>query len=165
MKKYTCRMIVGCAAIIFALSTMALAGGHKDGYCKKGLDDKLIGKFHFVLQNEDELALTPEQTHDIKELKKSVKKKVIESEAAVDIIKVDLYAAMSEDPMNVDLVNDLIDKKYDEKKHKAKLLIQSYSKFQSILNDEQKEKMKTMCREQKKQKMNCGSMKDCPMKK
>ena len=165
MKKNKYAMMMGCAAIICALSTMAFAGGCKDTCSKKGWDDKLIGKIYFALQNADDLELTAEQTSDLKELKRSVKKQVIQSDAAVDVVKIDLYAAMAEDPMNVDEVNDLVDQKYDAKKHKAKSLVQAYAKFQSILNDEQKTKMKSMCCEKMKNKMQCDSTNQCPMKK
>ena len=90
---------------------------------------------------------------------------MIESEAAVDLIKVDLNATLWEDPINVDLANSLIDKKYDEKKNKAKLLIKAYSKFQGVLTDEQKAKLKNLCSASMKQKMMCGPNQKCPMKK
>ena len=76
MKKSTFTAILGCAAVMCALSTSGFAQNDKSGSCHKGLDDKLMWKIHFALDNEEELNITAEQRQDLRELKKTLKKTI-----------------------------------------------------------------------------------------
>jgi Spy/CpxP family protein refolding chaperone len=142
-------------AAIFAVSSMApaaLAGGKRDGYYKKhyGMDDKLYKKAHFMLMNSKELGLSQMQEDEIKSMKIEAKKYLIDQDAKIDKIKVDLKAAMWGDDVDLDAVNKLIDKKYELKKEKAKYIANSCAMMKNILDDKQKESLKELWYEKKK---------------
>ncbi len=115
-------------------------GGY-GGYHSKGLSEKAMKKMHIVLRSKKELELTDEQEQAIRKLKADTKKKVITMKADVDIIVVDIKELMRDDPMDTEAINTLIDKKYDIKKTKAKILIGTYAELNKILNEDQKAKL------------------------
>ena len=138
MKKVLCLMIV--AAMLCTASVEA--GSHGDRSCGgKGhadLSSKLMKKAHCLIMNQEELGLSDEQVAQIKELKYSTKKALISKKAEIELVIVDAKRALWNDPIDVEAVNALVDKKYTLKKEKAKTLVAAYAKLQSVLTAEQK---------------------------
>ena len=65
-------------------------------------------------------------------------------EAEIEVIGVDIKAKLWEDPIDVQAINALVDKKYDLKKEKTKYLIATCAALKGILTDSQKDKVKEL---------------------
>lgn len=146
------------------------AEGHAFDFGKKkseGLEDKFCKKAGFLLSNEEELGLSDDQVKKIKDLKLKTKKDLIKMDADVKIAELDVKDSLYQDTIDVASVKALIDKKYDLKKDKAKMLVSSYAALKDILTKEQKDKMKELWKSKKKDfwcaKMGrMGEMMKCP---
>ncbi len=113
----------------------------KGGYDRCG-KDKTHDKAHFFLKNKEELGLTDEQVKEIKDLKIAAKKAKIANKAEIASLDVDIKAKMWESPMDTAATDELIDRKYELKKEKAKASIRTHARLRNILTEEQKQKMK-----------------------
>ncbi len=109
-----------------------------------GLDSKIFAKAHFFLKNEAELGLSEEQVKEIKALKVAAKKELIQRNADIDEIEVDVKAKMYDDVLDVNTINALIDSKYELKKAKAKYVVETYAALKNILTVEQKAALKEL---------------------
>ena len=125
-------------------------GRHGEG--KGDLAGKAFGKGHFFLAHAKELGLSKEQTDKIHSIKTDLKKKLVQNEADVKTLKIDLMNALHEDPVDQAKVNALIDKKFEAKKGMAKASVQALFDIKSVLTPEQKEKAKELFREGKGKK-------------
>lgn len=154
------KVLVSCMVIFLALGMMSLSvhadypgkGSGQKACAKKGdkgFDKKLFCKMHFILVNKDEIGLSDSQEKEITELKIGTKKDLIMKKAEIDVIVVDIKMHMYGDKINLDAVNKLIDKKYDIKKAKAKVLVGASAKLKEILTKDQTEKLKKLCKQQK----------------
>ena len=133
--------------VCFALSTTYVYAEHGMKKDQKGcLGGKFYHKVMGVIKNQEELGLSDEQVKKLKDLKLSTKKEVIRKKAEIDILAIDIKAAMWEDSIDVNAVNVLIDKKYELKKEKAKALVAACVALKSILTDEQQKKLKSLCK-------------------
>jgi len=126
--------------IVVMMSIIALSFVYADD--AKSLDEKFFHKAHFILKSADELGLTADQLDKVQALKLKVKRSLIQKEAEIDIYALDIKAALGKDNVNVSAVNNLIDKKYEIKKQKAKELVDAYVSLRGILSKEQYEKLK-----------------------
>lgn len=156
MNRKTMIAVVLCMALAINLVALdAYAGDHGKG---KGqhfdLEDKFCKKAHFILENKEELGLSDKQVEQVKDLKLKTKKDLIGKKAELEILGLDIKAAMWNDPLDVNAVNKLIDKKYDIKKEKEKSLIGAYAALKGLLTEEQKEKMKGLFKKCKMDKKN-----------
>ncbi len=61
--------------------------------------------------------------------------------------------------MDVELINGLIDQKYEVKKKKSKALVSACATLRTVLTDDQKKKMKEIWKKEKCDKKEC-SLKD-----
>lgn len=144
-------LVVLCVLTVFVSAGYADHGvgyhkkGEYGGYHRKGLSGKAMKKMHMVLRNKKELEITDEQEQAIRKLKYDTKKKVITMKAEADVIAVDIKSMMyDDDPMDTEAINALIDKKYEIKKNKAKILIGAYAELKKILTAEQKDKLRDL---------------------
>ncbi|MFH1412297.1 MAG: Spy/CpxP family protein refolding chaperone [Candidatus Omnitrophota bacterium] len=138
----------------------AMAGGHGDK--DKGLDEKIFMKAGMIIKNQEELGVTDEQVAKVKTLKTALKKDIVRKDAEIEILKIDIESNMYSDAINVEAMNELVDKKYDIKKAKAKALVKAYADLKGILTAEQQAKLKDMCG--KSSGMTGGMCKMCQMK-
>ena len=144
------RLVVALLIAVFAFSGAAIVHAEKDGMGKMGkmgkmgMDDKILKKAYFFLKNSKELGLSDEQIVKIKALKVGVKKELIQQNADIEILGIDIRTAMYTDSIDTDAVNKLISKKYDLKKAKAQYLVTKYVELKSILTAEQKTKLKDL---------------------
>ncbi|MFH1836752.1 MAG: Spy/CpxP family protein refolding chaperone [Candidatus Omnitrophota bacterium] len=116
---------------------------------EKSLDEKIVCKAGMILTNKEDLGLSEEQAAKVKEIKVAVKKEVIRKDAEIEILKIDIMADMYADTINVEVVNALVDKKYDLKKAKAKYLVKAYADVGNVLTAEQKKSLKELCKKGK----------------
>lgn len=155
--------IIAAVLILFvAFSGISYAdAGNKCKSCgdKKefSMKDKFFEKIKFVHKNQEALEITDDQLAKIKDLKIKTKKELIRKHADIEVIKIDIISFLYQEKINVDAINKLIDKKYDIKKEKAKLLVSSLADLKGILTKDQCAKLK-QCYKNK-----CGKCGKCPM--
>ena len=151
------RSIIAVLAFVVAISFIAFpafASSHgKGGKADHGkeLDKMLLMKAHMALKNQEELALTDEQAGKIKALKTETKKALIKQDADIQVVKVDMKAALWEDAIDTEAVGKLIDKKYEMKKAKAKTIVGAMAEFKKILTEEQMDKLQEICEARKEE--------------
>ena len=127
-----------------ALYAKECSHGKQEGH-GYDLGKKVLGKMHLAMVHKEDLALSEDQYQKIKALKIATKKDLIRNRAEIDLVAIDIKSKLSEDTMDVEGINKLIDQKYELKKAKAKALVEACVKFKGILTDEQKQKLKNMC--------------------
>lgn len=141
------RFIVLMLLVCFALSTTYVYAEHGMKKDPKGdLESKFYHKMMTVIKNQEELGLSDEQVKKLKDLKLTTKKEEIRKKAEIDMLAIDIKAGMWEDAIDINVVNALIDKKYELKKEKAKALVAAYVALKSVLTEEQQEKLKGLCK-------------------
>ncbi len=150
-------MFLLCSSL--AIDSFAMQGGKGEGMMmkhkgmgmmkgKEDLSGKFCGKAGFILKNGEELALTPKQEEDIKNLKAETKKALIKNQAEIEVIEVDIETALWMDAIDTAAVNVLVDKKYELKKEKTKMLVNALANLKNILTPEQKTKLKGLYKKQ-----------------
>jgi len=101
---------------------------------------------------QDKLKLTDEQLDQIKDLKVALKKDLIRKKAEVKVIKIEIHSLMYEKEIDLAAINKLIDQKYEIKKAKSKMVVDSCVKLKKILTEEQLKKFKETILDLKKEK-------------
>ena len=141
--------LVVLAVMVFCSVSLAEPHG-QDG--KEDFQSKVIGKAHMMLINQEELGLSEEQIKQVKDIKIKLKKDMIQQGAQIEILAVDIMAALWADKVDKEAVDKLIDNKYDLKKAKAKELVAAYVKLNEVLNEDQAKEMKSLCVKMKQHK-------------
>ncbi|MFH1459484.1 MAG: hypothetical protein ABIG64_03810 [Candidatus Omnitrophota bacterium] len=153
MKKNILLISLCAILIIVFLASVSFAYDKGEGQ-KDGLECKFFSKISKVYQNKEELKLTDAQMKQIKDLKIKLKKELIKNKAEIDLVAVDIKSQMYEEDIDVKALNQLVDKKFEFKKDKAKILINSYSQLNKIFTDEQKELLRNIkCKKMMRAKM------------
>ncbi len=161
MNKKTAIALILTVALMLgvtAFEACAFSGEKTKGHCK-GFGEKFFSKAHLILKNKEELGLSDKQVKEIKDLKIKTKKDLIRKKAEIDIVALDIKAAMWGKKIDTGAINSLIDKKYDLKKEKAKSLVGACAAIKGILTEEQKDKLKDLWKKCKKEKMHGSMMK------
>lgn len=143
MKKLFTLLMVLCLAVSF--STMAIADGKKGPYKKDGMEGKICKKIMMAMKNGEELDLTDDQQAQLKDLKIKIKKDMIQYDAKIDTLKIDIKAELWNDKINQVKVDKYINEKYDLKKAKAKALVGYLIEFKSAFNEDQMKQLKGFC--------------------
>ncbi len=159
-KKTVIALFLAIALLLNVTGFEALAFGGEKGHSKKGLEKKFFCKAYMILKNQDELGLSDKQAEKIKGLKIETKKDLIRKNAEIDIIALDIKAAMYGEQIDTGAIDKLIDRKYDLKKEKAKSLVGAYAAVKGTLTGDQKDKLKTLWKKCKKEMMHGAKMKD-----
>lgn len=148
------RLIVLAVAMGILLSSSAV---HAEMGKKKemSMQNKLMKKYHVIFQKSAELAVSKKQLEKIKVLKISMKKELIRKTADIEVVAVDIKAMMYDKEIDIKAVNSLIDKKYEIKKAKAKMLVKSCADLRAILTDKQKDKLKSIMKSKEKYGQGC----------
>ena len=147
------------AAFLFIfLSTVVVMSLYADEYkcmsrcermMKMDLDKLLFYKFKLIMLNEKELNISSKQMEPIKDLMIATKKNIIRQDAEIEILALDIKAALLKETVDIEGINAIIDKKYNIKRNKAKTLITAYAELKNILTKDQvsmmKELMKGRC--------------------
>lgn len=142
--------------LVLALLTLTFSGVpavYADGKCVHcaskssqswGLEEKFFHKAHFMLTNQEEMGLTDQQAENIKKLKIDVKKALIRQDAEIDVLALDIKAALYNRPVDAAALRELIGKKYDLKKGKKQYLADAYAQLVNGLDDQQYQQMKAL---------------------
>jgi len=145
MKKFVAVFLIAILAFPTALSYADHGqcptgkGGHK---CP--VTEKFMKKAHFILENKDEIGLTEEQVKTIKDLKLKVKKGAIKQGADLEIMMLDVEDKMSEDQVDVEGINAMIDEGFGSMSDTTKEVVSDYAKLKGTLTPEQMTKLKSI---------------------
>jgi Spy/CpxP family protein refolding chaperone len=115
-------------------------GKDKNRKDMNSIKDKFFKKAHSYLQMKDELGLNEAQIKQIRDLKIAAKKDVIMKKAAIEVIEVDLQAAIKEETFDIGKFKELLDKKFELKKQKMQNLAEAYGQLKTVLTESQKNK-------------------------
>ena len=124
---------------------------HKD----QTLDEKFYKKIMMIYKNQDELELSDKQMAKIKQIKLDTKKQLIMKQAEIDVLSIDIKSGLYDKKINTRALHGLIDKKYNIKRDKAKLLVSAIADLKNTLTDKQMDKLKDLykaCEKSKKSK-------------
>ena len=160
MKKTVNFIFVVCM-VAFVSSTCFAIGLNKEkqGFWKKkmgnerGCEGCFSFKVHALLKFGDKIGLSDEQTEKIKDLDYNLKKSTIKEDAEIKLTSLDIRQEMEKDDININTVNDLIDKKYAVKSKKSKEEVEAFAKLKKIITKEQFKKLKEIRSEEMKQRM------------
>ncbi len=142
----------------FACSKDKTQCDYSAGHCKIS---KLKKKVRSLWVNQDVLGVTDDQLDNIKDIKYAAIKKLIQLKADKEIILVDFHSAMWKDLIDVNKVDNLIDKKYASKKKAAKTYVKAMSDIQKVLSDDQRSQWRTIL---KKAKLGDADKKLCSLR-
>ncbi len=166
-KEFPKKVLVVASLFCLLVAFKAYSFGHGKGKAGSlNFEKKFSYKAEFILKNREELGLSVEQVDKIEGLQIKVEKDLIRKAAEMDILALDMKEELREDPVNVGAVNKLLDKKYNLKKEKAKLLAGAYVALKNTLTPEQKGKLGSLFKDCKKgirPGSGLGSKKNCPM--
>ncbi len=140
--------VSGAWAGHYSMERYGMTGEVKE-HCNLELGEKFTHIAHMLIMSSDELGLTPEQLAKIKDIKKSVMQEMITKEAEANVIKVDICSSLWEDTINTEEINALVDKKYEAKKTLTKDVIKGIADLKGLLTEEQKGKLKQLCKQMK----------------
>jgi len=146
---------VTCLLVMFVLP-MAYAGeDRKCEKCRQSLDGKVLKQLQLAIEYQDALEASDSQIEKIRELKIRLKKDLIQRKAAIDLIGVDIKSKLWADDIDRKDINELIDRKYELKKAKAKSVVEAWIELKDILKDEQEEKLKDIMHHGRRMQYKC----------
>jgi hypothetical protein len=157
MKKKTSGILflLACCLVMFAIPMAYAAEHQKCGKCGKGLDSKILKKLHLAIEYQDELQASDSQIRKIRELKIRLKKDLIQRKAEIELIGVDIKSKLWANDIDRKEINQLIDRKYELKKAKAKSLVDALIELKDILKDDQEEKLKDILHHSRRTQHRC----------
>lgn len=116
--------------------------------CETGGGCPIVGKFmkkaHWLLSNQDELGLTSDQVDTVKALKGEMKRSAIRQEADMKIFMMDLEDKLSDETVDVEGLNAMLDKAGAGMTEGAKASVAAYVKLKEVLTPEQIAKAKEL---------------------
>jgi hypothetical protein len=117
----------------------ACRGGNPyEAYYHMNLDEKFFFKAHFILKHQLELGLSDDQVKSIVALKMEAKKYLIKQDAEIEVLKIDIMGKLGEEKLDKEAIGQLIDKKFELKKAKAKYFLDAYATLKGTLTEDQK---------------------------
>ena len=154
MKKMMFLLVLGTAVFLSSTASAHFWNGKCKGKecplktekecCQCPITDKFMKKAHFLLEQKSEVGLTDDQVKTIKELKLQMEKDSIRQSADKKTFMLDLQSKLSEDKVDIEGANTLIDQNFAAASAAAKSNLATYAKLKSLLNPDQIKKMKTL---------------------
>ena len=121
-------------------------------------------KIFLIDENEEKLGISEDQYSALKKLRLETKKSLIMKEAEIEVNEVDLDGQLGDDTWEAQILNGLIDKKFDLKKEEAKIVLNAFVALKSTLTEEQQHMLRELCGDGKKAHKPCPlSMKKSPL--
>ncbi|MFH1846843.1 MAG: hypothetical protein ABH869_04730 [Candidatus Omnitrophota bacterium] len=108
------------------------------------MENKFYAIIQYILNNRGRLELSQEQTRQVKKLASDVRKWLIQQDAKIKTLTVEIDTIMWEFPFDTESVNSFISEKYRFEAEKAKHIIKSYELLNVLLNEDQKEILKSV---------------------
>ena len=158
--KYMSAILLALAFALAIAAPAALAYHEGEGKSRAmGLEKKFNHEISTALAKQKELGLSDEQVKKLEDLKTKTQKGLLQQNATIEGLNLDIDASMREDLFEPNDLNDMIVEKYEMKKDKETSIATSYAAFRNILTAEQRKALKALGGESKKEMM------QCPMKK
>jgi Spy/CpxP family protein refolding chaperone len=157
------KVIAVLIGLIFVVGVSSLGycrGDYKKSHADIKFEDKISMKMHAIMMNKEELKLSDKQISKIKTLKIETKKALIMKNAQIEVLAVDIKSGLWSDKIDVKNINKLIDKKYNIKKEKAKVLVSVCARIKKILSKEQVESLKEIIKAKFKGQKECHKSKN-----
>jgi len=141
-------------AIFFCLASTTISWANhgdkgKDCGSQCPIASKAMKKASFYLSQKDELKLSDDQVNTLKTTKADLEKSNIQMEAAMKTSMIDLEQKLSEETVDVEGLNAMIDKNMAGFAQGAKESIAAYAKIKTTLTDEQRAKAKELWKSKK----------------
>ena len=114
--------------------------GDMAGRCP--ITSKFMKKSSFLLANKDEIGLSEEQVRTVKELKLAVDKIVVAQGANMQLFALDADAKLSQDTVDVEGLNAMVDEGMKGMAADVKQIIDAYAKLKAVLTPDQMAKAK-----------------------
>ncbi len=158
---------MGKRIFLFVICIVFLVGVCLDAYAFYGKNDKhmqerslgsFFKRFDRILKAQEQLNLSKDQVSKIENEIINAEKEMIRGEAEIAIISLDIKMGLKQDKINIKAINKLIDKKYELKKIKMKILVEAYAKIKDILTKEQKDMMSKIYKGRKLELGECCCM-------
>jgi len=139
-----------------------------DGECSEcrmdmmEMDDIFFHKAYLIFKNADEIKLGDDQKANLKSLKYKLKRSTIAKDSEIEVYALDIKEILSQDEVTKDdlaKINDMIDKKYELKKQKAKDAVAAIVDLKKMVTKDQMKRVKELWEE------SYGSMKRGKMSK
>lgn len=149
-KKCLTTIMLAALFACLAVTQTAYAYGKHSGYSgKKGYgcglsESRFTCTLSNVLRKKKELGLKSEQISQIKKLSSKVKKDLINRDAKIKTLKVEIDTIMWEFPFSSEGLNELVSQMYTLKTEKTQYLVSAYSQLEAILDEEQVKKLKEL---------------------
>ena len=118
------------------------SAGAEAGACP--IAGRFMEKSHFFLENREALGLTDDQVKVIRDLKMEVKKNSIRDAAEMQIFMLDLDSKLSEDTVDAEAINAMMDKGMTSMLQSGKANVQAYAKLKAVPTKEQMAKFKAI---------------------
>jgi len=139
-------VIMTAALLAVSLTTVPAFANAGYGYQGKSMstEKKIYKKVHMLSEHQQEVGVSDDQLKKLKALKLALKKDLIKMDADIDVVKLDIKAAMAEDTIDLNALNALVDRKYEVKKARAKRVMAAYAELKNALSKDQKTKLKAL---------------------
>ena len=150
------KKLLGIAVVV--VFTVCVLSVQAHAYGKKGeksgahfsLEEKVMKKAHFLMENQEEIGLSDEQIEKVRAAKLATKKSLIKLGAEIELLSIDMKSMLYQEAVDVKALKKLVDKKYELKKEKTNMLIDAYVKIKGELTEDQVKLMKDAWKEKKK---------------
>jgi hypothetical protein len=149
MKKLLSIVVLALGVISASTGWAECSIGHDRG-CPKAagsgcpIMNKLMKKAHFLLSNQAEIGLSEAQVAEIKNIKLWAKKSMINKEAQMQVFMIDMETKLSEETLDMEGINAMIDKGTADMAQGAKETVDAYAKLKAVLTPEQMAKAKAI---------------------
>ena len=160
MKKMVFLLVLGMAAFLSSTAYAHFWNGKHEGkecsmkmdkeHCQCPITEKFMKKVQFLLENKSDIGLTNDQVKTIKDLKLQMEKDSIRQSADMKTFMLDLKSKLSEDKVDVEGGNTLIDQNFAAASAAAKSDLAAYAKLKSLLTPDQMTKMKALHKQMEK---------------
>ncbi len=141
-KKFGIIFLVSFLLVVYIPVMVHAQVCQKKAHHGQSLEKKILCKFRLVMANQDKLNLLDDQVTKIQNLKVATKKDLIKRNAEIDLISIDIKLKLWEDKPDKEILNKMLDQKFELKKEKAKALIDAYVELKDILSVGQRKKLK-----------------------
>jgi len=150
MTRFLSSLLVFVCLLTFGAADAYAKWEHGSKGKKQDLEHKFYKKAYMCLENADEIGLSDDQVEKLKDLKHATKKDMIQKNADIEILGLDSKHLLYKDKVDLDVLNSIIDKKYDVKKAKAKVLVKAIADLKGILKGTQLDSLKAIYKGEKK---------------
>lgn len=158
MKKLKFNILLVC---IILISIPSIYAERNRGKSSRDIFMKMMD---IINKNTGELKITENQIKEIKPIELNYQKDKIKYESAIEIVSLDIEAILDDDKIDMKTLNELIDRKYENKISKTKAMFKAFVELKKILTYKQKELIQKIMKKERLEKKE-GNKKGCKCRK